>query len=166
MTPAVPKTLAMRSLDRRGIAYDVVAFPEVIHDASGVAAYAGLPPSEVFKTLVVLPPESRARPLLILIPAGTTLDLRRAAEALGFKRLQMASHDEAERLTGLRVGGISALALLSKSYPVYLDRSAESLESLVVSAGRRGLNLRLTVKAFRSVTGAAWLDAARMGPPT
>jgi len=166
MTPAVPKTLAMRTLDKQGVAYDVVEFPESIHDALGVAAYAGLRPAEVFKTLVVLPPELRARPLLILISAGMELDLRRAAEALGFKRLQMASHDEAERLTGLKVGGISALALLSKPYPVYLDRSAESLEAFVVSAGRRGLNLRLSVEAFRRVTRAAWLDASRAGTPT
>ena len=159
------KTLAMRSLDSQGIAYDVVAFPEAIHDALGVAAYAGLPPSEVFKTLVVLPPGPRARPLLILIPAGMSLDLRKAAEALGFKRLEMASHDEAERLTGLKVGGISALALLAKPYPVYLDRSAESLDRFVVSAGRRGVNLRLSVEAFRRVTKAAWLDAARPETP-
>lgn len=155
------KTLAMRQLDDRGIPYEVVAFPETIHDALGVAAQAGIPPAHVFKTLVVLPPEPRAKPLLILIPAGTTLDLRRAAEALGFKRIQMASQAEAERLTGLKVGGISALALLSKHFPTYLDRSADTLETIVVSAGRRGLNLRMGVEAFRQVTGADWLDAAR-----
>ena len=158
------KTLAMRILERRKVRFDVIAFPETIHDALGVAEHAGLPPSHVFKTLVVLPTDRRARPLLVLIPGGTTLDLRRAAGHLGVKRLQMASQAEAERLTGLKVGGISALSLLSKGFAVHLDRSAESLDSIVVSAGQRGLNLRLRVEDFRRLTGAGWLDSAHPDP--
>jgi Cys-tRNA(Pro)/Cys-tRNA(Cys) deacylase len=157
----IPKTLAMRLLDSRGIHYEVISFPGTIHDALGVASHAGLPPSHVFKTLVVLPDEPRSRPMLILIPAGSSLDLRRTAELLGLKRLRMATQAEAERLTGLKVGGISALALLSRPFAVYVDRSAEALPSFVVSAGKRGLNLRMTVDDFRQVTGAQWLDAPR-----
>jgi Cys-tRNA(Pro)/Cys-tRNA(Cys) deacylase len=148
-------------LDSSGVPYEVVSFPETIHDALGVAAHAGLPPAHVFKTLVALPEEPRSRPFLILIPAGKSLDLRRAAGGLGLKRLRMASQVEAEKLTGLKVGGISALALLAKSFPVYLDRSAEGLSSFVVSAGKRGLNLRIGVDDFRRVTGAQWLDASQ-----
>lgn len=158
------KTLAMRILESRKVRFDVIAFPETIHDALGVAEHAGLPPSHVFKTLVVLPTDRRARPVLILIPAGATIDLRRAAELLGFKRLQMASRAEAERMTGLKVGGVSALSLLSKGFAVHLDRFAESLDSIVVSAGRRGLNVRLRVEDFRRLTGAGWLDASRPDP--
>jgi len=158
------KTLAMRILESRKVRFDVIAFPETIHDALGVAEYAGIRPSLVFKTLVVLAADRGTRPMLILIPGGVTLDLRRAAEQLGFKRLQMASQAEAERLTGLKVGGISALSLLSKGFAVHLDRSAESLDSIVVSAGQRGLNVRLTVDDFRRLTDAGWLDAARPDP--
>jgi len=143
----------MRVLESRKVRFDVIAFPETIHDALGVAEYAGLHPAD-----------RRARPMLILVPGGMTLDLRRAAGQLGFKRLQMASQAEAERLTGLKVGGISALALLSRGFAVHLDRSAESLDSIVVSAGQRGLNVRLRVEDFRRLTGAAWLDAARPDP--
>ena len=159
------KTSAMRILESRKVRFDVIAFPETIHDALGVAEYAGIRPSLVFKTLVVLAADRGARPMLILIPGGVTLDLRRAAEQLGFKRLQMASQAEAERLTGLKVGGISALSLLSKGFAVHLDRSAESLDSIVVSAGQRGLNVRLRVDDFRRLTDAGWLDAARPDPP-
>ena len=161
VTAPSPKTLAMRILDRRGIAYEVVSFPETIHDALGVAAHAGLPAAHVFKTLVVLADEPRRHSLLVLVPAGTSLDLRRAAGALGVKRLRMATQAEAEKLTDLKVGGISPLALLSKPFEVHLDRSAEILPWLVVSAGKRGLNLRMRVDDFRLVTGAQWLDAAR-----
>ena len=165
MTPGAParhpagKTQALRLLDRRGVPYQEIVFPETIHDAVGVAAYAGLPPGQVFKTLVVLA-EGRALPLLILVAGDATLDLKRAAQAVGVKRLAMASQAEAERRTGLKVGGISALALTHKRWPVYLDRRAETLETFVVSAGARGRNVRLRAADFVAVTGAQWIEAA------
>jgi Cys-tRNA(Pro)/Cys-tRNA(Cys) deacylase len=99
--------------------------------------------------------------VLILEPADATLDLKQAAKALGAKRLEMARQQQAERLTGLKVGGISALALTHKHWPVYLDRRAEGLERIVVSAGERGRNVRLRLDDFVAVTGAHWIDAAR-----
>jgi Cys-tRNA(Pro)/Cys-tRNA(Cys) deacylase len=155
------KTQALRLLDQRGITYDEVLFPETIHDAGGVAAFAGLPPSEVFKTLVVtaMPEE---RPALILEPADATLDLKRAATEIGVKRLELASHAQAEAWTGLKIGGISALALTHKRWPVFLDRRGERLNTIVVSAGRRGRNVRLRVADFMEVTGARWIDAAKI----
>jgi Cys-tRNA(Pro)/Cys-tRNA(Cys) deacylase len=161
MTDRPPKTQAMRSLDQMGVAYDLIVFPETIHDARGVADFAGLPYGQVFKTLVVRPPEPRGHPALILIPADGSLDLKKTARELKRKKLEMATRAEAERWTGLKIGGISALALLPRGFPVYLDRSAGSLGWLVVSAGKRGLNLRLRVEDFRRVTGASWVDAAR-----
>lgn len=159
------KTLAMRALEGEGIRYDVVEFPESIHDAQGVAAFAGLPPEMVYKTLVVLPGEagmasSKAKPVLVLVAADRNLDLKKVAQSLGVKKVQMAPHDEAERLTGLKVGGISALALLSKGFPVYIDEQACLLEEIVVSAGKRGLNLRMKVDDLVRVVGARWIDAS------
>jgi Cys-tRNA(Pro)/Cys-tRNA(Cys) deacylase len=144
--------------------YQEVVFPETIHDAIGVAAFAGLPTSEVYKTLVVLAGPAPGRPALILEPADSALDLKGAAQAMGVKRVEMASHAQAEQLTGLKVGGISALALTHKPWPVFIDRRAEGLETIVVSAGQRGRNLRLRVADFIAVTGAKWIDAARSGP--
>ena len=152
------KTQAQRLLERRGIDYQEIVFPETIHDAVGVAAFAALPASEVYKTLVVLAGSS---PALILEPADAALDLKSAARAMGVKRVEMASHAQAEQLTGLQVGGISALALTHKHWPVFLDRRAEGKETIVVSAGQRGRNLRLRVADFVEVTGARWIDAAR-----
>jgi len=162
------KTLAMHVLDGRKIPYQVIEFPDSIHDALGVAAHAGLPPETVYKTLVVqaLDPSSQAplrshKPLLILVAATRTLDPKKVAAALGLKRVGMARQQEAERLTGLKVGGISALALLNRGFDVYLDEPAMLLDEVVVSAGQRGLNLRLGVEALLAVTGARWLDAGR-----
>jgi Cys-tRNA(Pro)/Cys-tRNA(Cys) deacylase len=155
------KTQALRLLDQRKIPYDEIVFPAEIHDALGVAEFAGLPPQEVFKTLVALTAPPEHRPVLVLEPADATLDLKEAAKAIGAKRLEMAGQLQAERLTGLKVGGISALALTHKRWPVFLDRRAESLERIVVSAGERGRNVRLRVDDFLAVTGAHWIDAAR-----
>ena len=162
------KTLAMHVLDGRKVPYQVIKFPDNIHDARGVAAHAGLPPEMVYKTLVVqaLDPATQVplrshKPMLILIAATRTLDPKKVAAALGLKRVGMARQQEAERLTGLKVGGISALALLNRGYEVYLDEPARLLDEVVVSAGQRGLNLRLGVEALLSVTGANWLDAGR-----
>jgi Cys-tRNA(Pro)/Cys-tRNA(Cys) deacylase len=162
------KTLAMHVLDGRKIPYQVLEFPESIHDALGVAAHAGLPPESVYKTLVVqaLDPSTQAplrshKPLLILVAATRTLDPKKVAAALGVKRVGMARQADAERLTGLKVGGISALALLNRGFEVYVDEPAMLLDELVVSAGQRGLNLRLGVEAFLAVTAARWLDAGR-----
>jgi Cys-tRNA(Pro)/Cys-tRNA(Cys) deacylase len=152
----------MHVLEAQGIAYQVISFPDTIHDALGVAAFAGLPAEMVYKTLVVQALEPRDRkPLLILVAADRTLDTKRVARALGLRRVEMARQVDAERLTGLKVGGISALALIGKGFAVYIDERARDLREMVVSAGRRGLNLRLAVQDFVRVTGAGWIDAGR-----
>lgn len=161
----VKKTLAMRLLESRGVSYQPIVFPETIHDALGVAAHTGLPAQMVYKTLVVLVvdplPRGKPRPLLAMIPAGRTLDLKKTARAAGVKRVEMARQVEAERLTGLKVGGISALALVDRGFPVVLDEPARAMEEIVVSAGQRGLNLRLSVKDLVAVAGAQWGDISR-----
>ena len=77
----------------------------------------------------------------------------------GQKKVQMAPHKEAERLTGLKTGGISALALLHKNFPVYLDRPALTLENILISAGQRGINLEVSVQDFINVTQAKVIEA-------
>ncbi len=154
------KTLAMRLLESRGVLYQPIVFPETIHDALGVAAHTGVPAEMVYKTLVVLVvdplPRGKPRPLLAMIAAGRSLDLKKTARAAGVKRLEMAPQVEAERLTGLKVGGISALALVDRGFPVVLDEPARGLEEIVVSGGQRGLNLRLRVQDLVAATGALW----------
>ncbi len=139
-----PKKLnSMRLLEQRGIPYSIVRFSPEIHSAAGVAEAAGVPPEIVYKTLVVK--RSQGKPLLVMIPAPATLDLKALAKVVGEKKLAMASHDEAEKLTGLKVGGIGALALTQKQWDVVLDSSARAHDSILVSAGQRGINLRVPV---------------------
>jgi Cys-tRNA(Pro)/Cys-tRNA(Cys) deacylase len=148
------KTQAMRALEGKRIAYEVLAYPDDQRDAEEIALILDLPPAEVFKTLVVLPPEPGKKPLLVMIPADTQLDLKRLAAAAGAKKLKMATHREAEQLTGLQVGGISAIALLNKGFAVYIDESARTAARVCISAGKRGLQIRLAVADLIKLTNA------------
>lgn len=152
MATKTEKTNAMRILEARGIHYVAHRFPPEIHSAEQVAETLRVPPEIVFKTLVVI--SDKGRPLLAIVPGSRELDLKRLARASGEKSLRMASQREAERLTGLLVGGISALALLSKGFRVFLDASASAHEQVLVSAGQRGINLQLAPADLLSVTGA------------
>jgi len=70
----------------------------------------------------------------------------------------MAPKSEAERLTGLQTGGIGALALLGKPFPVYIDRLALGQKEILVNGGRRGLNLSVPVPDLIQLTGAQSVD--------
>jgi Cys-tRNA(Pro)/Cys-tRNA(Cys) deacylase len=156
-----PKTNAMRALDARKVPYETFTFSDDIRSADGVAATLGIPQAEVFKTLVVLPETRGRKPMLVMLPASTELDLRKFARAVGEKSVRMALQREAEQLTGLKVGGISALALLGKPFTIFLDASATAHERIYVSGGQRGLDLRLRVADLIAVTGATVVDAGQ-----
>ncbi|MHB1006686.1 MAG: YbaK/EbsC family protein [Chloroflexota bacterium] len=151
------KTNAMRLLDGRWVTYEAYQYSPDIHVATDVADTLGFPRGEVYKTLVVL--REKGKPLLVIVAGDREIDLRRLAKGVNEKSLRMATHKEAEQLTGLLVGGISALAVLNRGFDVYLDQPAFALEHILVSAGRRGLNLRLRVEDLVAVTGARPVEA-------
>jgi len=153
------KPLAVRMLEQRKIAHKVFEFDDSIRSASGVAGHTGIAPQLVYKTLVIEQDPPKGKPYLLMMPATAEVDLKRAASALGVKKLRMASHRDAERQTGLQVGGISALALIGKGIPVYIDSSALGHEEILVSAGQRGFDIRLSVTDLVALTGAKAIDA-------
>lgn len=159
MTKPVEKTNAMRALEQRKVAYEPVVYgdAETFHTATEVAAMLGQPVEAVYKTLVVL--REKGKPLLVMIQADREVDLRRLAKEVGEKKLQMATLREAEKLTGLQVGGISALALLNKGFEALLDAPALEQTQVYVSAGRRGMQIRLAVADLVKVTGAKVVHA-------
>jgi len=156
----VKKLNSMRVLQAQGVRYEVLSFPDTIQSAVGVAAYSSLPPAQVYKTLVVV--LSQGKPALVLIAGDREIQLKQLAQALGEKKLRMATQKEAEAWTGLKVGGISALALLHRGFPVYIDRAAAALDEIVVSAGQRGMDIRLTVPDLVRVTGAVFVEATTL----
>ena len=153
----VEKTNAMRMLEARKIPFETYTFDPDIHSADGVAEVLGLPAHQAYKTLVVM--RQKGKPLLVMVAGDRELDLKRLASAVGEKKLSMASHKEAEALTGLQVGGISALALLNRGFEVYIDRPATELFHVLVSAGCRGIDLMVSVEDLIRVTRARVIEA-------
>ena len=147
---------ATRLLASRNIVYQVHVYDyeSGVHLAVEVAVAIGLPEDRVFKTLVTLPDTPNAKPTLAVIPAQKSLDLKLLARAIGVKKARMASHAQAEDLTGLQTGGISPLALVNKGFKVLVDSSAIETTTIAVSAGQRGANIELAPKDLIAVTGA------------
>ena len=151
------KTNVLRLLASRRVPHQAFTYSEEIHSAEGAAQAIGAPVEQVYKTLVVL--RERGRPMLVIVPGGHQVDLRRLARSLGEKKLHMATQRQAEQMTGLQVGGISALALLNRGFDVYIDTSASRWQAIYVSAGQRGLNVRLAVADLVRLTGARPVEA-------
>jgi Cys-tRNA(Pro)/Cys-tRNA(Cys) deacylase len=158
-----PKTNAMRVLDAHRVAYEAHYYSSERHSAEEVAELIGADPTHVFKTLVVLPESGKGRPLLVMVPAKSELDLKRLGTqpAVGEKKLRMATQREAETLTGLQVGGISPLALLQKGFRIFIDNSTLDLDKIYVSGGQRGVNLSLDPADLIKVTGAMSVATTR-----
>lgn len=153
------KLNSMRLLEANNIPYEAIEYPDTIKDAVEVAEALGVPEYLVYKTLVV-EPATGGKPMLVMIPAAKRLDLKQMAKAAGEKKVQMATHANAEKMTGLQVGGISALALTQKNWQVYLDKSASELEHIIISAGQRGTQLRVPTLALLQVLKARYADVA------
>ncbi|GAB4439079.1 MAG: aminoacyl-tRNA deacylase [Chloroflexi bacterium OHK40] len=156
------KLNSQRFLERHGIAYETRTYtydPEHPPDATAVAEQIGLPPGQVFKTLVI-GGAAHGRPLLAMLPADRQLDLKRLAVAAGQKRLELLPRAETERLTGLKVGGIGALALVAKGWQCYLDRAADQYATIYVNAGQRGVMLGVPVAGLQRVLGAILVDVS------
>lgn len=153
------KLNSMRLLEANHIPYTVLRYDEHIHDATQVAGLLGVPVAQVYKTLVVERADG-GKPMLVMIAADKQLDLKKFAAGIGLKKVSMASHADAERLTGLKVGGIGALALVHKRWAVYLDKAATSHEHIYVSAGQRGINLKVPVNDLIRVLNVQLVEAA------
>jgi len=95
---------------------------------------------------------------MVMAPVAFELDLKLLASEVGAKRLRMATQKQAERLTGIQVGGISALGVRRlERFEVLIDESAGRLERVHVSAGARGVDLELAVADLLRVTGARFV---------
>jgi Cys-tRNA(Pro)/Cys-tRNA(Cys) deacylase len=126
----------------------------------GEAADAlGLSHDEVFKTLVA---RVDGRLVTAVVPVTGSLDLKALAAAVGGKKAAMAEPADAERATGYVVGGISPLGQRSPM-PTVVDDSVLALEAVFVSAGRRGLQVRLAPADLLRVSAARTAPVARPG---
>jgi len=136
------KTNAARILDAAGIHYELREYQVDENDLSApsVAAKIGMPPEQVFKTLVAR--GDRSGVLVTCIPANSDLDLKAIAAASGNKKVELVAVKEVLALTGYIRGGVSPIGL-KKPYPFYLDETAVLWDAISISAGIRGCQLIL-----------------------
>ncbi|MCC8190020.1 MAG: Cys-tRNA(Pro) deacylase [Planctomycetes bacterium] len=155
MKPA--KTNAARLLDRQGIPYQLVAYRVDEEDLSAahLAAQLGEEGQRVYKTLVCR--GDRTGHIVCVIPGAAELDLKKAARATGNKGCSLIPQKDLQAVTGYLRGGCSPIGM-KKPLPTVLDRSALAWDAIYVSAGVRGLQLRLAPTDLQVVTGATVAD--------
>lgn len=133
---------------------------EYEHDPSAesygleAAEKTGTDPAKVFKTLVVCLDDDALA--VAIIPVSTQLSLKRIARAAGAKKAAMAEKMAVQRSTGYVLGGVSPLGQ-KKRLATFIDQSAEALDTLFVSAGRRGLEIELSPVDLAKLTGASFI---------
>jgi Cys-tRNA(Pro)/Cys-tRNA(Cys) deacylase len=141
---ALTKTNAARLLDQLGIRYELRAYEVDENDlaAETVAAKIGLPPEQVFKTLVARPAGSKDwhGVVMAVVPGDQELDLKALAAAAGEKKMELVPVKELQALTGYIRGGVTALAG-KREYPVFVDETIELFDVVSISAGMRGLQI-------------------------
>ena len=145
------KTNAVRLLDQFAIPYELREYEVDPEDlaAETVAAKIGLPPQQVFKTLVAR--GDRNGICMAVIPADAELDLKALAAASGDRKVQLVPVKELQGLTGYIRGGVTALAA-KKDYPIYVDESIELFDAISVSAGIRGMQILMAPRDYLKAT--------------
>lgn len=134
-----------------GIRYELREYEVDPNDlaAETVAARIGLPPEQIFKTLVAR--GDRNGICMAAIPGNAELDLKALAAASGNRKIQLVSVKELQGLTGYIRGGVTALAG-KRDYPVYVDETAELFDVISISAGVRGLQILLAPADYLRAT--------------
>lgn len=149
-----------RLLDQRHVQYEVFEVPAEKLGARETAELLGIDPAVVYKTIVVTRDKPK-KPLLVVVPGDSVVDLKLVAAAVGEKKVYLPTEREAEAITGLQAGGISPLALINKGFQVIIDASAEEHGDVHVSGGQRGLNIRLHVEDLKKLTNGRMAKVSR-----
>ena len=158
--PAATKTNAARLLDTLDIPYELRTY-EVDPDdltAISVARKIGLPPEQVFKTL--LAHTNTGEHVFAVIPGDVELDLKKLAHAAKAKKTELASLKEVEPLTGYIRGGVTVMGA-KKQFPAFADETIELFDQISVSAGQRGLQILLAPSDYLRAADATLADLTK-----
>lgn len=147
------KTNAMRRLDTAKIKYEICEYEPDENDLSGVhvAAQIGKPQEIVFKTLAAK--GDKTGYVVFCIPCAAELDLKTAAHVSGNKKVELLHVKDLLGVTGYIRGGVSPIGM-KKSFPTFIDESAEQFEQITLSAGMRGAQLLLNRAEIVKYLGA------------
>lgn len=157
---ATVKTNAMRILDAKKIAYEVLTYDNKDGKIDGVsvAAKVGKNPREVYKTLVT---QGASKELFVfVIPVEEELDLKKCAKAAGEKKVEMIPVKDIQKWTGYIRGGCSPVGM-KKEYKTFLDESSQELPTMVVSGGKIGVQIVVSPESLKAVTDAVFADLTK-----
>lgn len=147
------KTNAMRLLDAAGMEYGIHEYDNKDGKIDGVsvAHKIGIEPGRVFKTLVA---HGAGGLFVFVVPVEAELDLKKAARAAGEKKIDMLPVKDIQKHTGYIRGGCSPVGM-KKLYPTFIDKQAEKFASVVVSAGRIGMQIELSPQKLADIVNAS-----------
>jgi len=151
------KTNAVRLVQQAGIPCREAFYEYDENDLSGLhaAAAVGMPPEQVFKTLVARGEKTGIN--VFCIPVCCTLDLKKAARAAGDKNMEMVAVKELLALTGYIRGGCSPVGM-KKKYPTHFDETCILWEEIAVSAGARGHQMIVPPEPLAALVNAEFVD--------
>lgn len=160
MAKATEKTNVMRLLDAAAIPYRGHSYDAADGriDGVSVAEKLGLPPEQVFKTLLIQ--GAGGGYYVFILPVAAELDLKKAARACGEKSVAMAPAKELLKLTGYVHGGCSPIGM-KKPFPTYLDESAILLDTMVCSAGKIGSQVELAPDELLGIVHGEYVDLCK-----
>lgn len=154
------KTNAARILDGLGIAYRLQEYevdPEDLR-ATTVAAKIGMPPEQVFKTLLCA--VGGGDYVFAVVPGDAELDFKKLARAAGVRKAEMAALKDVLPLTGYIRGGVTVFGA-KKAYPAFADETIELFDEISVSAGHRGVQIVLSPADYLRATLATVADLTK-----
>lgn len=151
------KTNVVRILEAQEISHEIYEYSveDGLLDAVTVARKVGFDPDRVFKTLVTTGKKTGVN--VFVIPGNCELDLKKAAEAAQDKSIEMLKSKELLPLTGYIHGGCSPIGM-KKEYPTFIEEAASWEDYLVISAGKIGLQVKLSPEDLLKLTGAKYAD--------
>lgn len=154
------KTNAMRLLDQNQIEYQIAEYEVDEQDLSGVHAAENLEiePEQLFKTLVLK--GERNGYFVCCIPSEAEVDLKKAAKAFGDKKGDLIPMRMLQELTGYIRGGCSPVGM-KKQFPTFFDETALLFDEIYVSAGQRGIAMRLCPEKLAEYLHAGFIDLCK-----
>ncbi|MDD7305868.1 MAG: YbaK/EbsC family protein [Peptoniphilaceae bacterium] len=151
------KTNAMRQLEKFNITYDEIAYDlkGEFKSAMDVAEKINLDSSHMLKTLATI---SKAKNInIFVIPADQNLDMKKCAKAANEKSISILPTKDLKKEVGYQRGETTALAM-KKDFPVFIEKSVEDYDYIIVSGGKKGISLKLKPKDFKLATNASFED--------
>lgn len=153
----IQKTNAIRLVEQKKIPYveHEYAWSEDHLSGTDVAEQLKEHPERIYKTLVAV--GNKTGPIVAVIPSDKELDLKKIAKASGNKKVEMLHLRDLEATTGYIRGGCSPVGM-KKLFPTYFDASGEDLETIIVSAGRRGLQMELDPTKLKDLVRGQFVE--------